>query len=321
MPDIRRIPGFFLGHATLAEAGTGCTAIVCPEGATGAVDVRGGAPATRETDLLRPEETVDAVHAVVLSGGSAFGLAAASGAAEELERRGLGLDMGVCRVPIVSAACLFDLTVGSASVRPGIAEGRAAVADALEAEAEEPLPVGNVGAGTGCTVGKFLGPERSMKGGLGTAVACAGELLVGAVAAVNAVGDVLDASGTVVAGARSTGDAKAPLPLADALGAMAAGAADLAPRANTTISCIVTNARLAKPQALRVAQMAADAYAMAIVPAHTSMDGDSIFCLASGRVAAEQDLVGLLAVQALSEAIVCACARAKGAFGLPGAGD
>ena len=319
MADVRQIPGFFIGHATLEEAGTGCTAIVCPEGAVGAVDVRGGAPATRETDLLRPEETVERVNAVVLSGGSAFGLTAASGAAEELERRGIGLDMGVCKVPIVSAACVFDLAIGDALTRPGLAEGAAAVADALDADPETPLPTGNVGAGTGCTVGKFLGPERSMKSGLGTAVIEAGPLFVGAVCAVNAVGDVIAPGGAVVAGARPDPAVATPLPLDAALGAMASAAADLTPRANTTISCIITNATLTKPQALRVAQMGSDAYATTIVPTHTSMDGDTIFCLASGRVGAEQDVVGLLAVQALSAAIGDACAKAKGAFGLPGA--
>ncbi len=189
--SIRDIPGFLAGHATLAEAGTGCTAIVCPKGATGAVDVRGGAPATRETDLLRPEETVNVLHCVMLSGGSAYGLAAASGAAEELERRGVGLDVGVGIVPIVSSACLFDLACGSATVRPGMEEGAQAVAAAFE-EKDEPLARGNVGAGCGCTVGKLEGPERAMKSGLSEDVESAGKLLVGALSAVNAVGNICD---------------------------------------------------------------------------------------------------------------------------------
>lgn len=320
MPDIRAVPGFFLGHATLTEAGTGCTVICCPEGAVGAVDVRGGAPATRETDLLRPEETVDRLHAVVLSGGSAFGLTSASGVAEELERRGIGLDMGVCRVPIVSSACLFDLGVGSARVRPGIAEGAAAVCAALDEDRAVSLEEGNVGAGTGCTVGKFLGPERSMKSGFGSAVLQVNELMVGAVVAVNAMGSVVDPTkGIVIAGARPSPKSTSPLSVPEAMDAMAAMTIDPSPRANTTIACVVTNATLTKSQALRVAQMAADAYALTIFPAHTSMDGDAIFCLASGEVETSQDVVGLLATQALTQAIVSGCANAQSAYGFVGA--
>ena len=167
--SITQIAGIYAGHATNEEAATGCTVIVCPEGATGAVDVRGGAPATRETDLLRPEETVQALHAVVLSGGSAYGLAASTGVAEELERRDIGLDVMVAKVPIVSGACLFDLACGDAHVRPDASMGAQAVADAF-AHAGEPLARGNVGAGAGCTVGKVAGPQRSMKTGRNTRV-------------------------------------------------------------------------------------------------------------------------------------------------------
>lgn len=320
MPEIRsitQIPGIFAGHATNEEAGTGCTVIVCPAGATGAVDVRGGAPATRETDLLRPEETVQQLHAVVLSGGSAFGLAASGGVAEELERCGIGLDVVVAKVPIVSGACLFDLMCGSADVRPSAAMGEEAVRQALASEGE-PLARGNVGAGTGCTVGKVAGAERCMKTGLGECVRQAGELVCGAVAAVNAVGNVVDpATGTPIAGVLSA-DGTSIITVEEAF---AEAAAAMPLRTNTTISCVVTNARLTKAQATKVAQMSADAYAHAIRPTHTTNDGDSIFVMATGEVEADVDMVGMLATSALEGAIVDAAVSAQGAFGLKAACD
>lgn len=321
MPDIKsvtQIPGIVAGHATLEAAGTGCTVIVCPAGATGAVDVRGGAPATRETDLLRPEETVNVLHAVVLSGGSAFGLAASCGVAEELERRGIGLDVGVARVPIVSGACLFDLACGDSRVRPGVEEGRAACVAALE-HSDEPLARGNVGAGCGCTVGKLAGPERAMKSGLGESVESTGALVCGAVAAVNACGDVRDPdTGALVAGLR-TSDGHA---LASSEEALLGGYATMPlERTNTTISCVVTNARLSKSQATKVAQMAADAYAHAIVPTHTTNDGDTVFVMATGAVDAPVDVVGALAVRALGHAIADGARQATSAYGYPAAHD
>ncbi len=315
--SIRQIPGIFAGHATDAEAATGCTVIVCPAGATGAVDVRGGAPATRETDLLRPEETVQEVHAIVLSGGSAFGLAASTGVAEELERRGIGLDVMVAKVPIVSGACLFDLACGSATVRPDAAMGAAAVTDAFE-HADEPLPRGNVGAGAGCTVGKVAGPARSMKTGFGERVMQAGDLVCGAVTAVNAVGNVVDpATGHPVAGVISA-DGSSIISVQEAF---AEAAAEMPLRTNTTISCIVTNAKLDKAQATKVAQMSADAYAHAIRPTHTTNDGDSIFVLATGEVEAQVDMVGMLATAALENAIVDAAETAVSAYGYTAACD
>lgn len=315
--SITQIPGVFAGHATHADAGTGCTVIICPAGATGAVDVRGGAPATRETDLLRPEETVEVLHAVVLAGGSAFGLAASCGVAEELERRGYGLDVGVTRVPIVSGACLFDLACGDAHVRPTAADGRAAVAAALD-DAGKPLARGNVGAGCGCSVGKLAGPERAMKSGLGEDVEKAGSLICGAVVAVNACGDILDPNtGSRVAGLRTTEGA-----LDSSMEALIGARARMPlARTNTTISCVVTNARLTKAQATKVAQMSADAYAHAISPTHTTNDGDTVFVMATGAVKAEIDVVGALATCALERAIVDAARTAEGAFGLPAACD
>lgn len=315
--SVTQIPGIFAAHATNAEAGTGCTVIVCPEGATGGVDVRGGAPATRETDLLRPEETVEVLHAVVLSGGSAFGLAASCGVAEELERRGLGLDVGVTRVPIVSGACLFDLACGDAHVRPTAEDGRTACASALDAPGL-PLERGNVGAGTGCTVGKLTGPERAMKSGLGEDVECAGELVCGAVAAVNACGDVRDPeTGERIAGMRGDDGA-----LASSVEALLGGWAEMPlKRTNTTISCVVTNARLTKAQATKVAHMAADAYAHVITPVHTTNDGDTVFVMATGAVDAPVDVVGALATRALGRALADGARQATGAYGYPAACD
>ncbi len=310
--SITQIPGIRAGHATNAGAGTGCTVIVCPAGATGAVDVRGGAPATRETDLLRPEETVQVLHAVVLSGGSAFGLAAASGAADELERRGVGLDVMVAKVPIVSSACVFDLACGEASVRPDASYGVRAVRAALDA-VDAPLERGNVGVGTGCTVGKVAGPARAMKAGLGEGIRQVGKMVCGAVAAVNAVGNVVDpVTGAPIAGVLSADgsqvvsvEAGATMPL----------------RTNTTVSCVVTNARLSKAQATKVAQMSADAYAHVIRPTHTTNDGDCIFVMATGAIEAEVDMVGMLATAALEDAIVDAVRTAQGVYGLKAARD
>lgn len=316
--SITQIPGIFAGNCSETDAGTGVTVIVCPKGATGGVDVRGGAPATRETDLLRPEETVSVLHAVVLSGGSAYGLSAACGVAEELERRGIGIDVGVCRVPIVSGACLFDLAVGDAKVRPTSVDGIEATMEALD-NPGVPLERGNVGAGTGATVGKIAGPERSMKTGLGEDVQVSGGLIVGAVSAVNAVGDVFDpVTHEAIAGVLGPDGSLA----ANTDELLRASAADMPlPRTNTTISCIVTNAKLTKAEATKVAQMSADAYAHTILPTHTTNDGDTIFVMATGEVDAMVDVVGALAVRALGRAIADSARSATGAFGLKAACD
>ena len=318
--SITQIPGIFAGHHTEpGDAATGCTVIVCPTGATGGVDVRGGAPATRETDLLRPEEMVQVLHAVVLSGGSAYGLSASCGVAEELERRGIGLGVGVGVVPIVSGACLFDLAVGDPSIRPTSVDGIDATMEALD-NPGRPLERGNVGAGTGCSVGKLAGPARAMKTGLGEAVLQAGSLVCGAVAAVNAVGNVVDpTTGVAIAGMLDS-DGAGIESVEDALLAMASMPLD-GLRTNTTISCVVTNARLNKAQATKVAQMAADAYAHTIRPTHTSNDGDTVFVMATGEVEYPIDVVGLLATRALEGAIVDAATSATSAFGLKAACD
>lgn len=329
---VAQVDGFRFGHWTDLEGGTGCTVIACPKGATGGVDVRGGAPASRETDLLRPEETVDQVNAVVLSGGSAFGLEASSGAARELERRGIGLPVGPTVVPIVCSACLFDLAFGDPTARPDVAAGEAAVSTALDNEPGE-LAEGTVGAGTGATVGKLLGPDHVMKSGLGARAFRLGELQVGAVTAVNACGNVVDPTSLEpIAGVRATPEGTEILDMEELMLAQAAQMSmpldtAHAPRQNTTISCVVTNARLTKAQATKVAQMAADAYAHCIRPTHTTNDGDTIFVLASGELAEEAsvayplDLIGLVATRALEAAVVAGVTEAGGLAGVPAAGD
>ena len=329
--SVTQIPGFVAANSTNAEGGTGCTVIVCPEGATAGVDVRGGAPATRETDLLRPAETVQELHAVILAGGSVYGLAASCGVTEELERAGIGLNVGVGIAPIVSGACLFDLPVGDPSCRPTMADGASAVAKALEqvnvAPIERaPLERGNVGAGTGCTVGKLNGPMHAMKCGLGEAVRFAGSLVCGAVAAVNACGDVVNPhTGQILAGQLADDGQTLQSTKQTLLSRTAAMPLDSPqepfPRTNTTISCVVTNARLTKAEVTKVAQMAADAYAHAISPTHTTNDGDTVFVMAKGEVQVPVDVVGALATQALEDAIVDGALRAQSAYGLKAACD
>ncbi|MBO7675650.1 MAG: P1 family peptidase [Atopobiaceae bacterium] len=330
MQSVTQIPGVLAGHVTKADAGTGCTVLVFPQGAVGAVDVRGGAPATRETDLLRPENTVQQVHAVILSGGSAYGLAASCGVADELERAGIGLDVGVGIVPIVVGACLFDLGVGRADVRPTAEDGAGAVRAAMAerdvpASERTPLEQGNVGAGTGCSVGKLAGATRAMKCGLGESVQTAGPLACGAVVAVNAFGGVVDPdTGERIAGLLSE-DGTCVEDCVEAALALTAQTLEKDPRAlswlrtNTTISCVVTNAQLTQAQATKVAQIAADGYAHAIRPVHTTNDGDTIFVVATGDVPAGVDAVGMLATRAVEAAIVNAARAATSAYGLKAA--
>ena len=320
--SITQIPGIFAGHCTESgEAGTGCTVIVCPTGATGGVDVRGGAPCTRETDLLRPEDTVQFLHAVVLSGGSTFGLSASCGVAEELERRGIGVDTGFATVPIVTGACLYDLGVGDASNRPTSVDGIEATMNALD-EPGVPLERGNVGAGAGCCVGKAAGQARAMKCGLGEDVEEAEGLVCGAVAAVNALGNICDPdTGEILAGMLAE-DGRSIASVEDALIASAKLPFDsINRRSNTTLSCVVTNAKLTKAEATKVSQMAADAYAHAIRPTHSTNDGDAVFVMATGEVEAPLDAVGVLATRALERAIADAARSATGAYGLKAACD
>ncbi len=308
------VPGIRVGHATDPVGLTGCTVVLCEEGAVGGVDQRGGAPGTRETDLLHPMHLVEKVHAVLLAGGSAFGLAAADGVMRYLEERGIGYDTMVARVPIVPAAILFDLNVGDSRARPDAAMGYAA----CQAAGDGPVAEGNVGAGTGATVGKILGIGRAMKSGIGTAAVDLGNgLVVAALIAVNPLGDVVDpATGAILAGARRP-DADEPADTLALMRALLGGASPFATTPNTVIGVVATNARLTKEQAGKVAQMAHNGLARAVRPAHTMYDGDTIFALATGEKAADVNLIGAFAAEVMAEAIVRAVKAAEGLPGLP----
>lgn len=308
------VPGVLVGHATDAEGLTGCTAILFERPAVVGVDVRGSSPGTRETDRLSPTGTVRKTHGLLLTGGSAFGLAAADGVVRFLEERGVGLDVGVARIPLVSAAVLFDLVIGSPDARPDAEMGYAAAKAAANGNVEQ----GSVGAGTGATVGKVLGMERAMKGGLGSAsVRLEGGLVVAALAAVNAFGDVRDpASGKVLAGPRlddgTLGDTVELLP--EAASRMRWGE-------NTTLGVIATNARLSKTQTTKVARMGHDGLARAIHPVHTTVDGDVIFAASVGEVDAATDVVGAWGARVMTEAILEAVRAAEGIPGIPSVSD
>ena len=310
--SISDIPAIRLGNAQDLTGVTGCTVILCPEGATAGVDVRGGAPGTRETDLLKPENLVEKIHGLLLAGGSAYGLAAASGVMSYLEENGFGFDVGVARVPIVPAAVLFDLPCGDARVRPDQAMGY----QACRNSETERFATGSVGAGCGATVGKLYGMDKAMKGGLGAHCVRIGGLVVGAVVAVNCLGDVIDpASGQIVAGSvqqdpfRFLDSEAGLLQQCEATGNRFTG--------NTTIGAIITNASLTKAQATKVASMAHDGYARTMRPAHTLLDGDTIFTLAVGDVAADISAVGALAAKVMEQAVLSAVQSATALAGFP----
>jgi L-aminopeptidase/D-esterase-like protein len=293
----------------------------------GGVDQRGGAPGTRETDLLRPMHLVQKVHAVLLAGGSAFGLDAAAGVMRYLEERNVGFDAQVARVPIVPAAILFDLGMGDPKVRPDAAMGYRA----CELATGEPPAEGNAGAGMGASVGKILGMGGAMKSGLGTAsIDLGGGCVVGAIVAVNALGDVMDpGSGRILAGARPThlGPVKVggEGPLADTMvvmrGFVGKTALHFATKANTVIGVVATNAGLTKDEANKVAQMAHDGLARVVRPAHTILDGDTVFALSTGEKNVDVNIIGAFAADALAQAVVRAVLQAKAAGGLPAASD
>lgn len=314
------VPGIKVGHHTLAERPTGCTVILVDgDGAVGGVSQRGGAPGTRETDLLDPSNMVDKVNAVVLSGGSAFGLDAATGTVKWLEEHGIGWDVRIARVPIVPAAILFDLPVGgNPKIRPTADCGYRAAAAATS----DPVREGTIGAGAGATVGKTGGQGRSMKAGVGSySITLPGGLSVGAIVAVNAVGDIIDPdTGRIVAGARNADNT-----FADARVLLRTGRTGAPPRPgeNTTIGLVATNARLTKAQAQRMALMADDGFARAIYPSHTVGDGDTVFSLATGRWDGEVNLtqIGALAADVMARAIVRAATEATGLPNLPAARD
>jgi L-aminopeptidase/D-esterase-like protein len=318
-PNITAVPGIRVGQVTLSSRPTGCTVVIAPAETVGGVDVRGGAPGTRETDVLAPDNTVAIVNAVVLAGGSAYGLDAAGGVMKYLEEQRLGYAVGPSVVPIVPAAILFDLNVGGhPDVRPDAMCGYRAASTASSGAVEE----GSVGAGAGATVGKLAGPDRAMKGGIGSAALRRPDgLIVGAIVAVNAVGSVVDPrTGRPVAGIR-TPDGKS---LADPFMLIrSGGSSSPMALANTTIGVIATNARLTKGQAQRVAEMAHDGIARAIVPSHTPSDGDTLFVLATGSLAGDPNVstTGQLAAEAVSDAILRAVRLAKGLPGFPAAAD
>ena len=310
--DITDIPGIRVGHDTNLEAGTGCTVILCEPAAVGGVDVRGGAPATRETDLLRPLHLVDQVHAILLTGGSAFGLDAASGVMRYLAEQQIGYDVGVAKVPIVPAAALFDLAFGSANIRPDAESGYRACQQA----SAEITPQGNVGAGTGATVGKMLGPSFAMKGGLGSASTTLPDgTLVGALVAVNAFGNIVDSqTQQTIAGGRNPLPQDAFTEKTNLFG-------------NTTIAVVATSASLTKEEVNKVAQMAHNGLAQAIQPAHTFFDGDTVFALALGsRTQSTVDLasnayqtsmIGAAAAKVLAQAILSGVRHASDLHGIP----
>jgi L-aminopeptidase/D-esterase-like protein len=311
------VPGVKVGHFTLTTRPTGCTVILTEAGATAGVDVRGAAPATKETDLLSPANLVEQIHAIALSGGSAFGLDSASGVMRYLEEKSIGFAFGGAHVPTVPAASLFDLPVGDAKIRPTADCGYRAAVGASAA----PVSEGSVGAGAGATLGKMAGLDRAMKGGIGTAaLELSDGLIIAALVAVNAAGDVVDpATGQIVAGARTT-DGKG---FADARILLRTAPPRARPGENTTLGVIATNAKLNKTQAMRVAQMAHDGFARAIYPSHTSVDGDTIFALATGTRdgAADVSRIGALAADVMAQAIVRAAREATGVPGFPALRD
>ena len=307
------VSGLKVGHFTLSERLTGCSVVLAPNAAVGAVDVRGAAPGTRETDLLDPSNLVDKVHAVVLSGGSAFGLDAATGVVRWLEEHHIGFETGYGRVPIVPAAVLFDLAVVRKGDNPQARPGAEAGYAACQAASTATPAAGNVGAGAGACVGKLFGLNRCMKGGIGNASVRVGPWVVGALVACNAVGDVIDpATGQILAGAR-TADGLNLLDTQRALLAAERGNRPLS-GTNTTIGVVATNAKLTKAQAKRLAMSAHDGLARSIRPAHTTLDGDTLFALATGSEASPPDLMLLtvMAAEATALATVDAIRQARG---------
>ena len=311
------VEGINVGHWSDTEAATGCTVILCREGAVGGVDVRGSAPGSRETDLLRPGNLVQRAHAVLLTGGSAYGLDAASGVMRWLEGQDIGFAVGAGVVPIVPAAVLFDLGIGRADVRPDVEAGF----DACEAASTAPVAEGSVGAGTGATVGKLLGPNFAIKSGLGSAarqIGGAEKVTVGAMVAVNAFGDVVDpANGHILAGPRNPDGPGFINTLERMHGDLSQTAFGLS--GNTTLAVVATDAVLSKEETNKVAQMAHNGLAQTIRPVHTMFDGDTVFALATGRKAgrANVSVIGAVAAVVLAEAVIRAVQKATGLAGIP----
>lgn len=309
--DITRLQGIHIGHAQNAEAGTGCTVILCPEGAVCGVDVRGGSPGTRDTDALNPVNNRKCVHGILLAGGSSFGLDAAGGVMQFLEERGIGRDVGKTIVPNVCAAILFDLKCGDHRVRPDKEMGYIACADAF---LQHGFQSGSVGAGTGAVIGKVRGSNYAMKGGVGSAAFRYGELMVGAVIAVNCVGDVYDSrTGKIIAGVLSD-NRNEPASSEELMLLEYDSHRDFFSE-NTVIGCVITNAILSKAQATKLAALGQNGIARSVRPAHSIFDGDTIFTLSTGQVDATFDSVGILTARAVESAIIDAVVSAQSLHG------
>lgn len=288
-----------VGHAQSQEGITGCTVVLCEKGATAGVAVRGGAPGTRETDLLNPTEMVQNIHGVILSGGSAFGLDAAGGVMEYLESKNIGFDVGVTKVPIVCGAVIFDLVIGNYKIRPDKSMGYEAC---INSEITTKDLQGNIGAGLGATVGKILGPQNAMKGGLGSAAFQIGDLQVGAIVAVNALGDIIDPNtNSIIAGALC--ENKTEFLNTEEIMLQEYNKKTNRFSGNTTIGIIATNAIITKAEANKVASMAHNGFGRTIKPAHTMFDGDTIFTMATNKVQGDVNVVGFLATRAMEVAI------------------
>ena len=310
--SIKDFENLKIGNSENAEAGTGCTVFIFEKGAPAGLDVRGGGPASEESELLKPTAAAGEIHAIVLGGGSAFGLEAASGVRAYLEEKGIGFEVGVTRVPLVCQSSLFDLTVGDGFVRPDKAMGYEACKNAESLNYHD----GNHGAGTGATVGKWKGMEFCMKSGIGSYAVELGELRIGAVVAVNALGDIYDwKNGVKVAGLLSE-DRKSFLDSEEEMFKMTEVVENKF-TGNTTIAVVFTNAKFDKTRLCKIAGMAHDGYARSIRPVHTTADGDSIYAVSLGQVEADQDLVGTLSARVVSEAILRAVDSADSAYGYP----
>ena len=314
---ISEIRGIRIGQVENADAGTGCTVLICEDGMRAGVDIRGGGPASRETPLLNPLMAAQIIHAIVLGGGSAFGLGAANGVMKYLEERKIGFDVGVTKVPLVVQSDIFDLTVGDPFTRPDAEMGYEAAKAAMEAPNYRD---GNYGVGCGATVGKIGGMETCMKTGIGSYAVQIGELQIGALVVVNALGDVFDwKTGKQIAGLL-TEDKTAFRSTSEHM----KGSLEVVENrfvGNTTLAVVVTNAAFGKAQLCKIAGMAQDGYARSIRPVHTSADGDSIYAVSVGDVAADQDVIGILAAEVVSEAILRAAERAESAYGYPSAAE
>ncbi|MDL4839702.1 P1 family peptidase [Aquibacillus rhizosphaerae] len=311
---ISEIEGFKIGHAQNDEAATGCTVILNEQGAVTGVDVRGGAPGTRETDLLKSENLVEAVHAVFLAGGSAYGLDVGSGVMKYLEEREVGFDVQVAKVPIVTGAILFDLINGDPLIRPDKAMGYEACANVNQISQHH----GNLGAGTGATVGKCLGPDYIMKGGMGTYALQIGELKIGAIVAVNSFGDIYDPmTNQIIAGAY---DRKKKMFLnteQQMIYQLQHSSVTNRFSGNTSIGTVLTNAKVTKAQANKIAAMAHDGFARTMRPSHTMVDGDTIFAMSTNKVEADLNTVGFLASTVIEKAVIQAVRSAEHVFDIP----